>query len=180
MNWTRDRVVTPKLKASSYGEYTLLIGLINTKYFKSREKLDSLYSNEWEYFESCDPESTVTTIKQISFEEALKCLTVSISCDMDYYLSNPGEIEKDLGHKFENMDVNCTDSMKKLEGKLFYNQAVKIFGERDAGDDVASDESASEKLVTFTDFRRLFSTGNSTYATARRGSYYLIFFHDAS
>ena len=44
--WTGKRinVKTPKLKASSHGDYDLTIGKISTKHFDAREKLDKLYA----------------------------------------------------------------------------------------------------------------------------------------
>jgi len=67
--------------------------------------------------------------------------------------------------------------MKKLEGELFYHQAVKIFGDKEDDEDDVSDERTGQKSVTFRDFRLLFTDGDETYATARRGEYYMLFFY---
>ncbi|CAG0905433.1 unnamed protein product, partial [Darwinula stevensoni] len=169
MDWGRDRVLMPTLKTSSYGDYVLHVGLIDTKYFESREQLDSLYSKDWQDAEPCYPDATVTTVEQVSFREALKLMTVDIWCDMDYFLANRDEMEKDLGRKLPNLDLDDKDLLKQLEDELFYKQSVKIFG-REEGDDEKS-------AVTFTDFRHLFFDGNERFGTARHGKHYVVFFH---
>ena len=42
MNLSKNRIQTYKLKASSYGDWDLDIGMINIKHFESREKLDGM------------------------------------------------------------------------------------------------------------------------------------------
>ncbi|CAG0902787.1 unnamed protein product [Darwinula stevensoni] len=169
MDWGRDRFLMPILKTSSYGHYVLHVGLIDTKYFESREQLDSLYSKDWQDAEPCYPDATVTTIEQVSLREALKLMTVDIWCNMDYFLANRDEMEKDLARKLPNLDLDDKDLLKQLEDELFYIQSVKIFG-REEGDDEKS-------TVTFTDFRHLFFDGNERFGTARHGKHYVVFFH---
>ena len=116
--------------------------MINTKYFETREKLDALYSEE---YPKDDP---VTKVERISLAEALKFLTVTISSNMEYYLSNWDEMEKDLGRSLNNLDVNNEDLMQRLEAELFYNQAIKIFGEDvDGNDNITKEESAGHETV---------------------------------
>ncbi|CAG0890702.1 unnamed protein product [Darwinula stevensoni] len=141
----------------------------DTKYFESKEQIDSLYSKDWQDAEPCYPDATVTTIEQVSFREALKLMTVDIWCTMDYFLANRDEMEKDLGRKLPNLDLDDKDLLKQLEDELFHKQSVKIFG-REEGDDEKS-------AVTFTDFRHLFFDGNERFGTARHGKHYVVFFH---
>lgn len=170
-NWRRDKVLTPKLKASSYGDYCLTIGMIDAKYFESREKLDFLYAQEWRCSGRCDPDRPVTTFERISFEEALKFLTVTLSCDMDFYLGNRDEMEKDLGRKLDNLDLNNNNVMKQLEEELFYYQTIKICG---------VNEEDEKPAVILRDFRRLYANGNEWFATAIRGEHYFIFYYVTS
>ena len=171
INWLGNRVLIPKLKGSSYGDFYLDIGLIGTQYFESREKLDSLYANEWSD-EDDDPDDSEPPFmrERISLKEALELLTVTISSNMDYYLANRAEMEKDLGKKLDSLDLSDESVLKQLEGQLFDNQMTKIFGEEEC-DGVA---------VILTDFHLLFRDGNSAYATAKRGNYYWIFLYNTS
>ena len=167
-----NKVLTQKLKARSHGDSTLSVGIISAKHFESREKLDTLYSKEWEWSEPAFPDKPITTIGQISFQEALKDhLNFTISCNMDYYLANLEEMEKDLGRKLDNLDLNNKDLMGKLENELFLNQSIKIFGDEN------DEEEKVKSTVIFRDFRVLFFDGNDKFATARRGDRYLIFLY---
>jgi len=178
LDWQENRLLTPKLKGTSYGEFKLVIGMINTAHFDAREKIDTLYSKD---FTETAP---ISKVDRISLEEALKLLTVNISCNMEYYLSNLDEMEKDLDRKLKNLDPNNKEIRKELKAELFYKQAVKIFGEEASEDDVTTKENAdqksSQKLLTFKEFHLLFSDGNNKLATARRGSHYLLFFYRTS
>ncbi|XP_018014196.1 uncharacterized protein LOC108671210 [Hyalella azteca] len=172
-DWSSDKVLTPKLKASSFGDYDFSLGLIPSIYFESREKFDSLYSQEWQDAEPFDPNKTVETVEKIPFEEALKQLTVTLSCNMEYYLANRDEMEQDLGRKLDSFNAEDESFMKRLERELFYNQVIKIVGE-------SEDDDKATCSVMLKDFKNLFYDGNDTYATARRGDHYLIFQHATS
>lgn len=171
MNWSRDKVIAPKLIGSSYGEYYLHIQLIRTEYFESKERLDSLY--EKECWRGVDPEDSDPPLKRekASLEEALELLTVTISCNIKYYLANRGEMEKDLGRKLDSLDLNDKNVLTQLEGELLYNQLISIFGESD--DDIGG-------AIILTDFHILYSDGNYKFATAKRGNYYWIFYYETS
>ena len=43
IDWNENKLVTNKLKADSDGEWNCIIGMINIKYFDSREALDRLF-----------------------------------------------------------------------------------------------------------------------------------------
>jgi len=121
MDWERDKVQTHKLKKRSYGDLQFKIGMINTKYFESREKLDCL-------FESKTQETLSSNFERISIENALKHFSIDLSCNMEYYMENKHELEIDLKRKDVNIDVNNELEMKKIEKELFYNQMCRIFG----------------------------------------------------
>jgi len=178
MDWDENHLNAPKLKASSYGDYDLTIGMISTVHFDTRELLDKLYVEDF----TKDP--PISKVERISFEEALGLLTVSISCDMDYYLSNREEMDKDLDRKVDNFDPNNKHMMKELEAELFYKQSLKIFGEDEDNDDVPAEEAADQticqKVLTLKEFHLLYSDGNNKIATARRGSSYILLFYGTS
>ena len=122
----------------------------------------------------------ISKVECTSLEEALRLLDINISCDMEYYLSNTDEMEKDLDRQLENFDPNNKDMMKELEAELFYKQLVKIFGEDDDNDDMAADQKTRKKKLTLKEFHLLYSDGNDALATARRGSYYILLFYRTS
>ena len=101
LNWNENKLVTNKLKADSDGEWNCIIGMINRKYFDSREALDKLFVA----IDSVD-RSREKQFQQISLKQALEYLNVRISCNMDYYLSNKKELEKDLNRQIDNLDLN--------------------------------------------------------------------------
>jgi len=177
LNWEREKLLTPKLKGFGWGDYTFLISVINTKYFETREKLDGMYSEE--YRKDCP----VSNVERISFEDVLKIMTITISCNVEYYLSHRDEMEKDLGRRLKNFDANNKDMMKKLEMELFYNQVVKIFGEDNDGDDNVTkgeEHETVEKVLTLRDFRLLYADGNERIASTQRGNYYFLFLYITS
>ncbi|XP_018013557.1 uncharacterized protein LOC108670602 [Hyalella azteca] len=172
-NWNTKEIVNPKLKASSFGDYYCGLSLMPSSYFESREKFDYLYSLRWQGDPSFDPNDPVETIEKISLEKALELLTVTLSCNMEYYLANRDEMEKDLGRKLDSFNAEDESSMKRLERELFYNQVIKIVGE-------SEDDDKATFSVMLKDFRALFLEGNDNFATARRGDYYLLFHHATS
>jgi hypothetical protein len=169
-DWETDSFFTPKLKGCSYGDFYLYAGLIGTKYFDSREKLDNLYGEWW------GVTLPVTYVERMSLKEALKVLDVDIMCDMEYYSSNPVEIEAYLGRKVDNLGAGDKEMMQHLEPELFYSQAVKIFGAND--EDV--DQQTGQKTLMFEDFRLLYLDGNVRLATARHGSFYVLLRYSTS
>jgi len=185
MNWLEDRVPKPNLIGDSSGDFSCLVGIISTKHFDNREELDALYSKEY------GRSQPVAEIERISLEKALKLLKVDISCNVDYYSHNLDEMEKDLGRKLENFDVNDKELMKDLESELLYNQEVLIFGE-ESDDDVSRAASQKQKMnrkrkmnneqksLTLRDFHLLYSDGNDKIATARRGDHYVLFYYATS
>ncbi|XP_018007225.1 uncharacterized protein LOC108665023 [Hyalella azteca] len=171
--WYKNEVLNPKLKASSFGDYYCALMFMPSRYFESREKLDYLYSHVWHGDSSFDPNEPVETIEKIPFEEALKLLTVTLSCNMEYYLANWDEMEKDLGRKLDSFNPEDESFTKGLERELFYNQVIKIIGE-------SEDDDKATFSVMLKDFRALFLEGNDNFATARRGDNYLLFHHVTS
>ena len=184
MNWIEDRVLKPNLSGDSYGDFCCLVGIISTKHFESREKLDALYAREY------GRSKPVKEIKRISLERALQFLTVRISCNMAYYLSHHDLMEKDLGRKLNNLHVNKKRAMKNFESELLNNQALMIFGKESSDDDDQRKVSKSLKKskrrkmnkrrkssIVLRDFHLLYSDGNDKIATARRGDHYVLFYY---
>ena len=178
INWDRDRILTQKLKATCDDEYEFQISRINTSYFESREKLDKMLIPEHlatdfkEYLRNI-------VFKQISIQKAIEQFDIQFSCNMNYYINNEKEMEKDLGGKILNFDLNDECFMKKIERELFYKQMSQLFGEIDACDKkTENDDSIYEKDFILEDFHILYCSGNKI-ATAKRGNYYLLF-HFAS
>ncbi|CAF3006029.1 unnamed protein product, partial [Rotaria sp. Silwood2] len=124
MDWERDKLLTQKLKATSYGDWQFHIGMINTKHFENREKLDDMFVNKSErtISEACK------NTERISIQKAIELFGIEFSCDMDWYLKNQNAIEEDLNRKLLSLDLNDEYLMKKLEQELFYNQMCKLFG----------------------------------------------------
>jgi hypothetical protein len=118
-------------------------------------------------------------IERISFQEALNYLGVEMSINMDFYLKNTNELEKDLMRKVSNLDLKNEQVYKKIEQELFYRFMIKIFGEDEivsAEDNLKPDNNDTlfEKSLFLRDFHK-YLDGNYMYGSARRGDYYLIF-----
>lgn len=184
LDFEANKLLTPKLNGTSFGDYKLIVGMISKKHFDSREKVDALFSQY--YTDDLEEETPLPKVDRISLGEALEFLTVSLSCNIDYYLSNPDEMEKDLDRKLEDLDRNNEEMMSELEAELLYMQSVKIFGEEGADEDVvtteetADDQKICQRVLTFREFHLLFQDGNNSLATARRGSRYVLFFYRTS
>ena len=107
MNWSRDKV-KPKLKGSGHGENRFNIGLIGTKYFESKQKLNSLYLDESKISGDCNSKESESPVKKekITLEEAFEFFQkTTISCNINYYLENREEMRKDSEKKFDNLDI---------------------------------------------------------------------------
>jgi hypothetical protein len=105
-----------------------------------------------------------------SLKEALARLSVTLSCNMSYYLANKCELDKDLNRQIST-DVDLEDELvlKKLEQELFYNMMVKLFG-TSADDDVHADGGSilHEKSFMISDIKLLDDDGNEMVITAKR------------
>ncbi|CAF1119934.1 unnamed protein product [Adineta steineri] len=153
MDWERDKLLTPKLIATSYGDWECTIGMINIKHFENREKLDDMF-----------------------IDKTMKLLRIKFSCDMNWYLNNQNAIEEDLQRQVLPLDLNNEYSMKKLEQELFYKQMCKLFGEIEDDDNKPQDDDTIyEKCFILKDFHMLHSYENYKFASAQRGNYYLLF-----
>jgi len=172
MDWERDKVLTPKLKATSYGDWQFHIGMINTKHFESREKLDDMFvhRNERTDSEECKH------IERISMQKALDLFGIEFSCDMNWYLKNRNAIEDDTNRQVSDIELTDGNLMKKLEQELFYNQMCKLFGETEDDQNKPQDDGTIyEKCFIIKDFHILFYYQNYIFASGQRGNYYLLF-----
>lgn len=170
--WEEARVLTQKLKVDSYGSWELGIAVINTKHFENRQTLDRLFFAQYEI----EPE--IKQYGKISIQEAIEMCQVEIGCNMDFYLQNPNEIEKDLNRSVDICSIKDNiEALKRLEDELFYNQMCSLFG--DDVDDFENDQDESSdkfnKVCTVKEFAIFIRDGNSVFATGRRGDFYLLF-----
>ncbi|CAF0755474.1 unnamed protein product [Adineta steineri] len=172
MDWESDKLLTPKLKATSYGDWECTIGMINIKHFENREKLDDMFIDKSErtIFDTC------SDFQRISIENAMKLFDIDFSCDMNWYLNNQSAIEEDLQRQVLPLDLNNDYLMKKLEQELLYKQMCNLFGEiEDDNNKPQDDDTIYEKCFILKDFYMLYSYGNYKFASAQRGNYYLLF-----
>ncbi|CAF1260163.1 unnamed protein product [Didymodactylos carnosus] len=172
MDWERDKCLSHKLKATSYGDWQFNIGMINIKYFENREKLDNIFIGKSEQTIS----KTCINIERISIQKAVKLFNIEFLRSMDWYLNNQNEMEMDFDRKILNLDLNNEYLMKKLEQELFYKQICKLFEEiEDDHNKPENDDTIYEKCFILKYFRVLFTNENYMFATAKRGNYYLLF-----
>ncbi|CAF1521635.1 unnamed protein product [Didymodactylos carnosus] len=92
MDSERDKRLTHKLKATSYGDWQFNIGIINTKDFENRENLDNMFIEKSEQTIS----KTCINVERISVQKAIKFCNIEFSCNMDWYLNNQDAVEIDL------------------------------------------------------------------------------------
>jgi hypothetical protein len=165
---------TYKLK-TPWRDSEFSIGIIKIEHFDSREYFDHLF------YES-NVERKIKYYNKISINKAFELLDVEISCDMDYYLENQNEIEKDLNRKVEKKELGENNLRIKLEQELFYVQMLNLFGNDevdDSFDNVNQDTLVTndyfyEKVLNLKDFY-IHTKMNEHLATAQRGKYYLTF-----
>ena len=165
---------TKKLKASSFGDWQFHIEMINKKYFENRDQFD----NEVTCNKKSDYSDECAMIERISIKKAIKLCHVDFSINMKYYLKNLDELKKDLKRDISNINLNDKLSVKELEDELFYNLMCELFGDSEADDAIKpeNDGSIYEKTYVLKNFRIIFFDGNTMWATAERGDYYLIIF----
>ena len=169
--WDENKVKTEKIKGESYGYWDFIVQTINSGHFNSRGELDDLFlPNEFRTVSNC-----CVQLNKIAINEAFERLNVDVSCNMDYYLKHPEEIEKDLNREKKEDEFNSP----RLEQELFYAQMCQIFGESETSDELeqaGKNETNFDKVFMLKDFHLLSNDGNSIYATAKRGNFYLLFF----
>lgn len=171
-DWPKHKILTPKLKATSYGDWQLNIGMINTTHFEDREKLDDMFVDKSERISS----QRCIKVGRISIQKAVKLLRIDFSCNMDWYLKNQHAIEEDLNRQILPLNLNDEYFMKSIEQELFYNQMCKLFGEtEDDQNKPQDDETIYEKCFIVKDFHILHAYENYMFATGQRGNYYLLF-----
>ncbi|CAG0887267.1 unnamed protein product [Cyprideis torosa] len=150
-NWNRDeKVLSTTLRGSGSGEYKFYLCYVPTDFVESREKLDSLLADEWEFAEPADnvlEPSEIGTVDKIYFTEALERFHGEI-----WFVEDPSK-----------PDVPAADD-KLLQKSLF-----DLFGPAEGDDD--------DGRVSFRNFRQLFFDGNDMYGTAERGDRYFVFYY---
>lgn len=170
--WSKDKILTPKLKATSYGDWQFNIGIIQTKHFENQEKLDDMFIEKSERIVT----KHCTNTDRISIRQAIKFFGIEFSCNMDWYLKNQHAIEEDLNRQVLPLNLDDEQSMKKLEEELFYNQMCRLFGEtEDDENKPQDDDTIYEKCFIVKDFHVLHAYQNDMLASGKRGNYYLLF-----
>jgi hypothetical protein len=172
IDWTKDKQITNKLRASSYGQWELNIGITNMNNFDKREQLDNLFISK-------KSQDLYTAIERISIQKALeKIFQIRFECDMDYYLKNQDQIRHDLGRDIYDAEFKDDYSFRVIEEELFYRQMIDLFGVMADDDNVKAfgDETTYEKSFNLKDFHVLFTDDNFIYASARRGNYYILLY----
>ena len=109
--------------------------MVNTKYFENRQTLDRLFLGQF-----LGIEAKIEQFGRVSIRNAILMCNVEISCDMDFYLQHPNEIEMDLNRSVDVCLIkDDIESLKRLEEELFYNQMCSLFGD-DVDDFLEDDE----------------------------------------
>lgn len=179
LDWARDGVVTKKLKASSWGNWQFDVSEISKEHFESREKMEDLFIEESLRTFS---QSACVSFERISLPKIAKLMDLNeFTANMDFYMSNRKEMEKDLGRPVGDADLK--DNSKRLEQELFYNQMRKLLGSVDDDFDVVKSQTEIVddldhhygKTLIVRDFKILSADGNNKYATGSRGDFYLLF-----
>lgn len=172
-----DNVLTPKLKATSYGDWFSRVILLHSGYFASRERLDDILirTDKRKVGPQC------ISASRISLQSALKAMRVELSINMKYYKENLTEIDTDLGYKVtDSVDFNNDLAVRKLEQELFYKMMCKLCGNENADDHIEVDgkEILFDKTYMIRDFSILSFGDNSMMATATRDDYYMVLLLD--
>jgi hypothetical protein len=171
-DWTRDKQLTKKLTASSYGQWELNIGIIRMDSFDKREQLDNL-------FVSKKRQDVYKPIERISIQKALeKIFKIRFECDMDFYMKNQDELRRDLNRDINQSEFYDDHSFRAIKEELFYRQMVNLFGVIAEDDNVKAigDETIYEKSFNLKDFHVLVTDNSFIYASAKRGNYYFLFY----
>lgn len=165
------KVRNKKLKAKCYGCWLFHIELIKSKYFESKEIFDT-------YVIDLRLRSISKNCKnygRISVKNALELLGIELSCNMNYYLQNQKKMESDLKRPISAQEISDKNLLKNLENELFYEQMCKIFGRQQEQN---CDNKNEANIYFLNEFHILSSDGNTIFASASLGDYYLCFFFD--
>ena len=160
---------TQKLKFDGYGDWEFNATMVHSAYFATREEVDDFLVPEF----TIDPNNTRKEWRdKISIEEIGTMGGMKyFSLNLDYYLSNWEELEKDLDRPVDkNLDRTETE-WKQLSDELFYKQMCRIFGGPLAIDD-EQDEDVKKFMIT--DFN-ITVDGGYFHASGRRGQFYILF-----
>ncbi len=103
-------VNSKKLKGFSFDDYFLGVYAIESKYIKSRETFIELIGN---YLSPCKWSTSrykFSQPKDVFIERVLMAnFEHPITCNEEYYMENPHELENDLGFKLKETDFNIED-----------------------------------------------------------------------
>jgi hypothetical protein len=158
-----------KLKASSYGDWELIIYKVKMEHFDSREEFDDKCVDDHQ-------QSERGNISQISIQKALlESFDLTLSCNMEYYLTKVNQLKRDLKHDIDIDEcLKSSQTIQKLEEELFYNQMYAILGEEEDDDYselINEEESLFEKSFVLKDYREFFFRDSWKFATCKRGAF---------
>ncbi len=173
-DWMAAKVAVKNLGGTGPGDFTFNVGFILMEHFESRSQFDEHFSCEWQWPD--DPKDLAENYverdgekESASFEEVLEFFRVGLDCNMNYYKDHT-DVERDLGRKVDNREMD----LKPLERELRAKAVSALFDLSD-DNDVEGGGGSGGGHVTFSNFRPLWSDGNDTFASARRGRYYFTF-----
>ncbi len=173
-DWMAAKVAVKNLGGTGPGDFTFNVGFILMEHFESRSQFDEHFSCEWQWPD--DPKDPAENYverdgkkESASFEEVLEFFRVRLDCNMNYYKDH-ANVEQDLGRKVDNREMDS----KLLECELRAKAVSTLFDLGD-DDDVEGRGRSGGGQVTFSNFQPLWSDGNDTFASARRGRYYFTF-----
>lgn len=164
-------ILSKKITAQSDRDIWFSVRRIPVSYVESHKRLNDLYINDWlQYQTSYRKENPVFT-SHIPVQDFIKNeYNKTIECDMDYYLGNVAEMEKDLGQKIEPEDIKDQNKIKKIKEELIFKNMLEIFGDENI------EEEKKESVVILKDCYVLYAQQGYKLATAKRGDFYYTFF----
>ena len=168
VNEDETREMSQKLKCKGCGEFTISIDQISAEYFQSRLRFEDIFARRWWQPRPGEPEppEPKEIVPRLSLREILEKFGFEVTCNLDFYLKNRLEIEKDLEGDVVEYNINEEESLKKLETNLLAKNMKRIFGVEEVPD-----------KMDFTDFRMCYDDGNDAYASMARGeNYYTIYY----
>uniref|UniRef100_A0AC35GFK1 Uncharacterized protein n=1 Tax=Panagrolaimus sp. PS1159 TaxID=55785 RepID=A0AC35GFK1_9BILA len=195
-----DIIESNKLILKSSAEWEIIVYMISSDYFDSRDEFDTLIIKKEDRNECNDEE--LLKLKTIEVKEAFKDLMTKIKVNMDYFLcgENKNEYDQYIGSEYDydyyqriwnekkrmKTEMNWKEleeseqysqyniQIKKIKSILFYKLMVELFSEN-------SESNEGESRYFLKDFKVLSYYGcNEICASACSGENYLGFVYGSS
>ena len=122
----KEMTPTEKLKFDGYGDWEFNATMVHSAYFPSRQELNEFLVNQYvvDLNKAKHYKSDKISIDELGIMGTMK----RFSLNLDYYLSNWEELEKNLGRKVDKNRERTEREWKLLSDELFYNLMCSIFG----------------------------------------------------